>query len=89
MMLGIIIFFYILKYFGSGSSGKNTFEMENGNVVVTPFLIRKNNEGNLFFSTKKNRLLYKIIAIVLILFFLIIPMSKLLPDGSFINGFYY
>jgi hypothetical protein len=88
-MLGIIIFFYILKYFGSKSSGKNTFDLENSNVVVTPFLIRENNEGNLFFSNKKNRLLYKIIAIILILFFLIIPMSQLLSYGSIFNSFYY
>lgn len=85
--MALFVWFYrILK---SAPSGKNVWRSDMEVSLVSPFLLKENQEGALYFSVKKNRLAFRIVAVVLILFFVLIPLGAFFGSPSFNNGFYY
>ncbi|MEL6810436.1 MAG: hypothetical protein AAFP76_03755 [Bacteroidota bacterium] len=82
MLLGMIVLFYLLKYFFSKPSKDNALDFDEANVVISPFLIEENRRGDLSLSVRKYKLGYRIIAIALIIFFVVTPLSELFPKES-------
>lgn len=87
-MFGIVFFVWLYHILKSVPSGKNAWRSDSEISLVSPFLLEENQEGALYFSVKKNRLAYKIIAVVLILLFVLVPLGTFFGLPSFSNGLY-
>lgn len=78
-LLGVILFFNLIKYFFS-KLASNEVEANDfsDNVIISPFMIKENKDGNLVFNKKESGPFYRIIAVILIIFMIITPLNSLL-----------
>lgn len=88
-LFGIVLCVWLYRILKSVPSSENAWSSDLEISIVSPFLLVENQEGSLYFSVKKNRLAYKIVAVVLILFFALIPLGAFFGSSLFGNGFYY
>lgn len=88
-IFGIAFFVWLYHLLKSVPTGKNAWRTDSEISVVSPFLLKENQEGALYFSAKRNRLAFKVVAVVLILLFALIPLGAFFGSPSFSNGFYY
>lgn len=88
-IFGIVFLLWIYRIIKSVPTSKNAWQSDSDVSLVSPFLLTENEEGSLYFSVKKNRLAFKIVAVVLILIFALIPLGAFFGAPSFSNGFYY
>ena len=88
-IFGIVFLVWIYRILKSVPSSEDAWRSDSGISLVSPFLLEENQEGSLYFSVKKNRLAYKMVAVVLILFFVLIPLGAFFGSPLFFNGLYY
>ncbi|MEM7085093.1 MAG: hypothetical protein AAF489_02865 [Bacteroidota bacterium] len=85
----IVLCVWLYRILKSVPSVSNAWQSDSEISLVSPFLLKENEEGALYFSVKKNRLAFKLVAVVLILLFALVPLGAFLGSPSFTNGFYY
>jgi hypothetical protein len=88
-LFGIILCVWLYRIIKSVPSSENAWRSDSEISVVSPFLLTENQEGSLYFSVKKNRMGFKIVAVVLIIVFALIPLGAFFGPPLFGNGFYY
>ncbi len=83
LLVGIILFFYLIKYLTSKKSTFDTLNSQDDNRIVSPFLIKEQNAGLLYYSSKKKSKYLQTIAILLILIFILIPFMDIIDQNNF------
>ena len=89
MILALYLIYLFIGYFTTNFSFKVPLKVlsdADRPEPTSPFLFSEDRMGTVHFSAKKNKPYVKAVAIILILFLLVIPMTELLPP---MESFFY
>lgn len=89
-VLLLVVSIWFIKVLRSIPKADNALDARNGIEAVSPFLIVENEEGSLGFEGAGRKRIYKVMALVLIIIFTLVPLVTIADSElGWLYAFYY